>query len=430
MTLWIDSLAHAIFPTVKHLQAFAFRRRPIMKLLEAKKAPAVGKTYGYPTLQQAAISQSVTRAGVQTQQVVADADFAGEEFTVGYNKYKGGFILDDFNQALTEGGGGVPNGAYAEEATIKYEQFADEFGQRQEVYFMGRGGRSLARCKAQGDVTDFGAGLVAVTKRFAIANLRRGQLVQFSTSDGNGSGSAVAGVFRITSLSFEGTTATFTIVAESSSLASLETAMSSTQNFVFNNGDFQGATPTIPAGFQDWVTTTADTGTFKAVDRSVDSRLSGFRVTVAPGAQLDSVIEDGLIEARDLYGSSSDYFVGVSSQRWRQLSDIAKARGYRLLDGKTAIGGYRAIEIVCGDMSAKVVAIPVMDNDDLFFMDMAGWVVRYAGKGWPRLLNGDGLKCLRLTDDDNYECRYNSIYQFGCRNVNHQGRADISGISL
>lgn len=428
MTIWIDSFAHDVFPTVRHFQAYAFRRRPIMKMLQGAKAQGVGKTYGYPTLQQAAISQGTTRAAVQTQQVVADADFAGEEFTVGYKRYKGGFILDDFNQALTEGAGGVPNGAYAEEATIKYTQFSDEFGQRMEIYFAGRGGRSLARMKAQGNVTDFGNGIIAVKNRFDIMNFRRGQLLQFSTSDGNGSGSVVAGVFRVTTINTEA--GTMTIVAESSSLAALETAMSSTENFAFNNSDFQGATPTLPDGFQDWITSTPATTTFNGVDRSVDSRLSGFRVSVATGAQVDTVAEDGLMEARDLYGASGDYKICVSSKRWRQFSDLAKAKGYRMLDGQTAIGGYRAIQIVVGDMEAEVIACPVLSDDDMFFLDMSGWVVRYAGKGWPRLLNGDGLKCLRLTDDDNYECRYNSIYHFGCRNVNHQGRADLSGISL
>ncbi len=63
-------------------------------------------------------------------------------------------------------------------------------------------------------------------------------------------------------------------------------------------------------------------------------------------------------------------------------------------------------------------------------MDDDGWCVRSVGGGWPKIMNGDGLKILRATADDKYELRTVSFFHFGVRGINQNGRGDLSGIAL
>jgi hypothetical protein len=200
--------------------------------------------------------------------------------------------------------------------------------------------------------------------------------------------------------------------------------------FVFNASDFQGDSATsLPPGYQEWNTSTPATGSFQGVIRTGDSRLSGFRVAVTAGMQLDAVIDKGLEEARALYGASGTYTVLCASRRWTQLMKLGEARGYRMLDGQSFLGGYEGLSYRHGMMKATVLDVPSMSTNDLFFAKLDGWTVRHLG-GWPRQLPGDGLKALRGATDDNYEYRTASYYHYGCRNINHQGRANISSIAL
>ena len=56
--------------------------------------------------------------------------------------------------------------------------------------------------------------------------------------------------------------------------------------------------------------------------------------------------------------------------------------------------------------------------------------VRSLGGGWPRIMNGDGLKILRASNDDKYELRVVSFFHYGVRVINMNGRADLSGIAV
>lgn len=442
MSDYVDGFVHDLFPDVRDFQAFAFRERPILNILNQSKHEGKGKSWGYPVLVQAAIAQGTTRAAVQRQQDQAgNADIDVEEFTLGYFKpgYKGGFILDDFNLALTQADGGVPSGAYLHDLSLKVQESASEFGQRQELYFVGLK-TSLAFSTANGGTTDLANGVFRCADRFQIANIRKGQLVQFSLNDGSDDAHAIIdiassdGVYVTTSVDFDTGTVGIAAVAGGPSLSTLDTAAGANQVHIFNNSDFQGsatvAANKLPPGFQDWIPSSSPTDTFAGVVRNNnDSRLGGFRVAVAPGMQLDAVIKKGLREARGLHGATGTYKVMVGSERWSQLMELAEARGYRVLDGEGAVGGYKYISYKHGTMCAEIIDVPSMSSNDMFFAKMEHWTVRHLS-GWPRPFGHDGLKSLRKATDDSFEYRTASYYHFGCSGVNMQGRADISTISL
>jgi hypothetical protein len=195
----------------------------------------------------------------------------------------------------------------------------------------------------------------------------------------------------------------------------------------------------MPPAVQDWIPSTPfDPGNlvystnFNGVVRARDSRLAGWRLPVIPGEQLDTLIIRALERSFSLYGVDGTYQVIINPARWTQLTQIATSRGYRMLTGATATIGYNYIEIVHGEMRAECISCPSADSSDIFFlkMDDDGWCVRSVGGGWPKIVNGDGLKILRAASDDKYEFRTGSFFHFGVRGINLNGRADISAIAV
>ncbi len=453
MSAYLDSFAHDIFPDERSLQAYSMVSRPVLALLEQRTHTVSGRTWAYPALVQASIAHSTDRAKVQEIAGQANdvANFVGEQFQLGYFPpgYKGGFYISEFDMALTESQGGVPDGAYMENFAIKLKEVTAEFGQVQERYFIGKKGKSLAKTTANGGTTDFSAGTVTLNDPLQVGAFRLNQILNASTSDGSTpSTSALLGTGNDQKIYIrkidEDSGIIYVSDTSGGSLghAAMNAAAGTNAVFLFNYGDFQGSsgyTPNVmPPGVQDWIPATWSTtiGTFNGVDRGSTSKLAGFRLPLTgnnsvAGKQVDGVIKLALERAFQLAGADGEYIVLASPRRWTQLTQIGESRGYRMLDGETAIMGYKYIEIVHGSMRAKVISVPAMSSDDLFFlkMDNDGWCVRSLGGGWPRVMNGDGLKMLRASADDTYEYRIVSFFHFGVRGINLNGRADISGLS-
>lgn len=452
MSTHLDAFAHDIFPDERSLQAFSFVDRPVLAKLEQRTHTVSGRTWGYPCLLQAAIAQGTTRAAVQEQaQQASDvAGFDGEEFTLGYFPpgYKGGFMISEFDMALTGGPSGVPDGAYMENFAIKLRESGREFGQRQERYFLGRPGKSLARSTANGGTTNFGTGVVQLTDPMQIGAFRHAMILNASVNDGSGA-HALLGVGSDQKIYVVGLDMDSGQLLVSSSSggaaghAAMNIAAGVNQVYLFNYSDFQGTsgyTPNVmPPGLQDFIPSTWSSAiaSLGGVARGRDSRLAGWRLNTTnfpalAGMQLDTIIDLALERAFALFGVSGTYTVLCAPRRWTQYLQIAKNRGYRIIDGGTAQMGYKAVEIVHGNMRAELVSVPSMSADDLFFlkMDDDGWCVRSLGGGWPRVMSNDGMKMLRLNADDSYEYRTLSFFHFGVRYINMNGRIDISFLAL
>lgn len=464
MSTFLDSFAHDLFPDERSFQAFSFVQRPVLAKLEQKVHNTVGKTWSYPCLLQASIALGTTRAAVQEQHAQANdvANFDGEEFTLGYFPpgYKGGFQIDEFDMALTEGAGGVPDGAYLENFAIKMREQPKEFGQRQERYFLGRSGKSLARTTANGSggvgTTNFGSGFIQLDNSagnkedLKVGAFRHAQILNASLQDASvPSAASLLGVgdgqkIYIRNIDIDNGRLFVSSVSNGPlGHAEIHAAAGTSKVFLFNYSDFQGSsgyTPNVmPPGVQDWIPSTAFdptnavyTANFFGVVRARDSRLAGWRLPALSGEQLDSRIIRALERAFHLYGVDGTYQVILSPQRWTQLTQIATARGYRMLSGATATIGYNYIEIVHGEMRAECISCPAMDANDIFFlkMDDDGWCVRSVGGGWPKIMNGDGLKILRSDGEDNYSLRTVSFFHYGVRGINMNGRGDLSDIPL
>lgn len=457
MSKFLDAFAHDLFPDERSLQAFSFIKRPVLAKLEQKVHNSVGRTWAYPALIQASVAQGTTRAAVQEQQAQGNdvANFTGEQFQLGYFPpgYKGGFEISEFDMALTQGSGGVPDGAYMELFAIKMREQPKEFGQRQERYFIGRSGKSLARSTANGagalGTTNFTSGFIQLADPLQIGAFRLGMILNASVQDASTPsaasllGSGDDQKIYIVKIDIEnGRLFVSSTSGGALGHAAMAAAAGVNQVYLFNYSDFQGSsgyTPNVmPPSVQDWIPSTAFdpsnaiySTAFFGVVRANYSSLAGWRLPTVAGEALDSVILRALERAYQLYGADGTYTCIMSPQRWTQLTQIAAARGYRMLNGETATIGYRYIELVYGEMMAECLPCPSMQSSDLFFlkMDDDGWCVRSVGGGWPKIMNGDGLKILRASSDDKYEFRTVSFFHFGVRGINLNGRADISGIA-
>lgn len=458
MSTFLDAFAHDLFPDERSFQAFSFVKRPVLAKLEQKVHNVSGKSWSYPCLIQASIAQGTTRAAVQEQQAQANdiANFDGEEFTLGYFPpgYKGGFEISEFDMALTEAAGGVPDGAYLENFAVKMKEQPKEFGQRQERYFLGRSGKSLGLTTVNGagvlGTTNFASGFVQLADALKIGAFRHAQILNASLQDASVPAAAsllgVGDGQKIYIRAIDIDNGRLFVSATSGGAfghAAMNAAAGANAVFLFNYSDFQGSsgyTPNrMPPAVQDWIPGTpfdpanaVYSADFFGVIRARDSRLAGWRLPVVPGEQLDTLIIRALERAFHLYGIDGTFQVVISPQRWTQLTQIATARGYRMLTGMTATIGYNYIEIVHGEMRAECISCPACDSSDIFFlkMDDDGWCVRSVGGGWPKIMNGDGLKILRASADDKYELRTVSFFHFGVRGINQNGRGDLSGIAL
>lgn len=463
MSTYLQSFAHDLFPDERTLQAFSFVKRPVLAKMEQRIHNVSGRTWSYPALLQAAIAQGTTRVGVQEQQAQANdiANFDGEQFTLGYFPpgYKGGFEITEFDMALTQGPGGVPDGAYMENFALKMREQPKEFGQRMERYFLGRSGKSLAASLANTKVatnlpttrgtTNLATGRIVLADDKQVGAFRHAMILNISLNDASVPASAaLLGVGDDQKLYIRGIDSDNGILFVSATSGGalgagvLDVAVGSAAFFIWNYTDFQGSsgyTPNVmPPTVQDWIpitpfdpTNAVYSASFFGVVRSRDSRLAGFRTPVVAGEQLDTVIIRTLERAFSIFGADGTYTVVASPARWTQLTQIATARGYRMLTGQTATIGYRYIEIVHGEMTAEVISAPSQSSNDFFFlkMDDDGWCVRSL-TGWPKIMNGDGLKMTRAATDDKYEFRTVSFFHYGVRGINLNGRADISAIAV
>jgi hypothetical protein len=457
MSTFLDAFAHDLFPDERSFQAFSFVKRPVLAKLEQKTHQTSGKSWSYPCLIQASIAQGTTRAAVQEQAAQANdiANFDGEEFTLGYFPpgYKGGFEITEFDMALTAAAGGVPDGAYLENFAVKMKEQPKEFGQRMERYFLGRSGKSLGLTTANGagvlGTTNFASGFIQLADPNKIGAFRHAQILNASVQDASVPAAAsllgVGDDQKIYIRNIDIDNGRLFVSATSGGPlghGAMNTAAGANAVFLFNYSDFQGSsgyTPSVmPPTVQDWIPSTpfdpanaVYSTSFNGVVRARDSRLAGWRLPTVPGEQLDTLIIRALERSFALYGVDGTYQVVISPQRWTQLTQIATSRGYRMLTGATATIGYNYIEIVHGEMRAECISCPSMDSDTIFFlkMDDDGWCVRHLD-GWPKIMNGDGLKILRATSDDKYELRTVTFFHYGVRGINQNGRGDLSGITL
>lgn len=253
----------------------------------------------------------------------------------------------------------------------------------------GTGSGSIGRISATSNV---GTATITLANPDDVVFFEVGYKLQLSTADGGGavkSGTVeVAAVNRVTGQ----------ITATGNWTAGIATAAAN--DYIFIQGDYDAKMK----GFGAWVPSTAPTSSpFFGVDRSVDvTRLGGWRGDLSSLPIEEALIEGGYLIGRD--GGKVDH-VFMSFEKY---ADLIKSLGSKVqyvdVMAKDAGIGFQGVKVNVGKSIATVIPDRNCPADRMFMLQLDTWKLASL-EGMPMILDMDGLKTLRVSNEDSLELR-------------------------
>lgn len=191
-------------------------------------------------------------------------------------------------------------------------------------------------------------------------------------------------------------------------------------------GDYlaiQGDLNLKPKGYSAWIPESDPSSTaFFGVDRTPDlSRLSGIRDDYS-----SRPLEEALVLAMkdmNLNGANCDY----SFINYLKHAELENALGSKVqyVDVQSQIGvGFRGIKLSSGKKPVTVLADLTVPSNRLWTIQSNTWKLRSLKKSI-RMLEQDGNKSLRLSDEDASEVRIGGYKQFTCEAPGYNGNHKI-----
>lgn len=172
-------------------------------------------------------------------------------------------------------------------------------------------------------------------------------------------------------------------------------------DYIFIEGDYDAKMKGLAA----WLPATAPTSgdSFFGVDRSADvTRLAGWRGDLSSLPIEEALIEGGYLIGRD--GGKVDH-VMISFDKY---ADLIKSLGSKvqLVDvmAKDAGIGFQGVKVNVGKSIATVIPDHNCPSDRMFMLQLDSWKLKSL-EGMPMILDMDGLKSLRVSNDDALEIR-------------------------
>lgn len=167
-------------------------------------------------------------------------------------------------------------------------------------------------------------------------------------------------------------------------------------------------------GLAAWVPAVAPTtgDSFFGVDRSVDvTRLAGFRGDLSSLPIEEALIQGGMKIGRD--GGKVDH-VFMSFQKY---ADLTKSLGSKVqfvdILAKDANINFQGVKVNLGKSIATVIPDRNCPDNKMFMLQLDSWKV-HSLEGMPMILDMDGLKMLRVSNDDAAEIRVGYYAQIAC----------------
>jgi hypothetical protein len=187
-------------------------------------------------------------------------------------------------------------------------------------------------------------------------------------------------------------------------------ATASLGDFISIEGDYDKKM----SGLAAWLPSVAPTSgdNFFGVDRSLDvTRLAGFRGDLSALPIEEALIQGGMKISRD--GGKVDH-VFVSFQKY---ADLTKSLGSKVqyvdVMAKDAGIGFQGVKVNLGKSIATVIPDRNCPDSKMFMLQLDSWKV-HSLEGMPMILDMDGLKMLRVSNDDAAEIRVGYYAQMAC----------------
>ena len=261
--------------------------------------------------------------------------------------------------------------------------------------------------RAQGNGSYAVTGAVATLKQAAdIVGFEVQMRVDMSVDDGYNNGGALGGVRAngpLIVLAVDRTAGTVTFTQNVNTLTSVTNS-----DYLFRQGDYSKG----PAGVMRWIPTTAPVAgdSHFGVDRSVDTvRLAGIRYNGQGGNKEETVIDAAELAARE---GAEELACFVNNL---DRADIVKSLGskciYENVTSTDGDVGFRALNIEGPDGTIRIFSDVNVPRGNFALLDMSTWLLKSA-KGVPRILDEDGIKMLRESNNDGYQRRMGGYFNY------------------
>lgn len=234
-------------------------------------------------------------------------------------------------------------------------------------------------------------------------------------SASNGGGSVKSGVLTVVAVDRE----LGTITVDQNISSGVATA--ALGDFISIEGDYDKKM----AGMAAWLPAVAPTSgdNFFGVDRSLDvTRLAGFRGDLSALPIEEALIQGGMKIGRD--GGKVDH-VFMSFQKY---ADLTKSLGSKVqyvdVMAKDAGIGFQGVKVNLGKSIATVIPDRNCPDNKMFMLQLDSWKV-HSLEGMPMILDMDGLKMLRVSNDDAAEIRVGYYAQIACNWPGANGQFSI-----
>jgi hypothetical protein len=234
-------------------------------------------------------------------------------------------------------------------------------------------------------------------------------------SAANGGGSVRSGVLTVVGVDRE--LGTVTVDANISTAIPAATV----NDYISVEGDYDKKMKGLGA----WIPSIAPSigDNFFGVDRSVDvTRLAGFRGDLSSLPIEEALIQGGMKIGRD--GGKVDH-VFMSFQKY---ADLTKSLGSKVqfvdILAKDANIGFQGVKVNLGKSIATVIPDRNCPDNKMFMLQLDSWKV-HSLEGMPMILDMDGLKMLRVSNDDAAEIRVGYYAQIACNWPGANGQFSI-----
>jgi hypothetical protein len=196
-------------------------------------------------------------------------------------------------------------------------------------------------------------------------------------------------------------------------------------DYLFRNGDIASSTDLSDAqirSYQAWITLTAATNEYNAVNRAQDSRLSGFRLssTATNGMSILDRMQLLATTGRSQCGATQAKLFVVGPNTWQQLAQEVQSYGTLQFTQNVKIG-VELLTIMTCNGAAQVLNSPACAESDIWLFTQSTLKI-YNYDGFPGLDDADGNEILRQVSAAGYEVRWHA---FSCATVS--GRPHFNG---
>ncbi len=392
------------------LQAIGDRAAPFAAL--CSKPVQGGASVAEPVIISGLKALSYTVAGAKA---VSDQDAHGasdyDEFNSTFGQYFGHARIT--SRAVA--GGKTNAAAYLRQLSEILETSVGSFLSVAERKLLGPIGGAIGRIS---NVTIGADGEMSLTIAGDAQNFANGMILQAASADGSSATITVrSGLGYPFNVFVDGDSNGAHIhVATSTANATAETAGIPTgwvnNDYLFRNGDVADSTDLSDAqvrSFQAWVTLAAATGTYNAVDRSRDSRLSGFRLSSTAVAGMSVLDRMQLLATtgRSQCGATQAQLFVVGPNTWQQLAQEMQSYGQLMFSDSTRVG-VKMMKIISANGDCEVLNSPSCQESDIWLFTESTLKI-YNYDGFPALDDADGNEILKQEGAAGYFIRFHAF---------------------